>query len=252
MSLACKGSVIPRSPLRGRDALLVLPGFGYSRSTEKALRSGSAAWAAEGIDLYIPNYVRRAGLAKSRAELIEFYRDHRLDQYERLHIFAFIAGAWTLNPYLEKETLPNLTTIVYDRSPLQERAPRIAADKLAALTWLAYGKPVFEVARTPYTAVNPTGVRIGLMVETKPTRLVKRYAKTARSYGPLHFECDSFGQRHEDCVYLSMNHDELYVRFNELQPELLAFIRTGRFTTTANRSPPAVDPLAPVAPVAPH
>jgi hypothetical protein len=236
--------VIPKSPLRSREALLVLPGFGYSRSTEKRLRSSSAAWAAEGVDLYVPNYVRRSGLAKSRAELLEFYRDHRLDQYERLHIFAFIAGAWTLNPYLEKERLPNLSTIVYDRSPMQERAPRIAADKLAMLTWLAYGKPVFEVARTAYPPVNPAGVRIGIVVETKPTGLVKRYAKTARSYGPLHFECDAFGQRYDDCVYLPMNHDELYVRFDELRPELLAFIRTGSFTRDANRAPPTGDPLA--------
>ena len=32
-----------------------------------------------------------------------------------------------------------------------------------------------------------------------------------------------------------MNHDELYVRFAEVWPELLTFIRTGRFSDAANR-----------------
>jgi hypothetical protein len=41
-----------------------------------------------------------------------------------------------------------------------------------------------------------------------------------------------------------MNHDELYVRFAEAWPELLAFIRTGRFTSAADRTPPVGDPLA--------
>ena len=51
-------------------------------------------------------------------------------------------------------------------------------------------------------------------------------------------------QRYDDCLYLPMNHDELYVRFADVWPELLAFIRTGRFTSTANRTPPTGDPLA--------
>jgi hypothetical protein len=41
-----------------------------------------------------------------------------------------------------------------------------------------------------------------------------------------------------------MNHNEVYVRFAEIWPELSAFIRTGRFSEAANRTPPAGDPLA--------
>ena len=82
------------------------------------------------------------------------------------------------------------------------------------------------------------------MVETKPTSFIKRHEKTARGYGPFRFECDAFMQRYDDCLYLPVNHDELYVRFAEVWPELLAFIRTGRFTSAANRTPPAGDPLA--------
>jgi hypothetical protein len=244
---ACASAVVTPSPSPAKprsDALLVLAGFGYSRAGEKTLRSLAASMASEGLDLYVPTYVSRAGLIESRAKLQRFIRDHRLDRYDRLHVFAFIAGAWTLNPFVGTQGLPNLATVVYDRSPLQERAPRIAAEKLRFLTWVRYGSPVFDVAKTPYTPLTTPEVKVALMVETTPTSFIERYEKTVRDYGPFRFECDAFMQRYDDCLYLPMNHDELYVRFAEVWPELLAFIRTGRFTSTANRTPPTGDPLA--------
>lgn len=240
---ACAGRVVRPTLLPSRpatDALLVLPGFGYSRAGEKALRSLALSMANEGVNLYVPTYVSRDGLVESRENLQRFIRDQRLDRYERVHVFAFIAGAWTFNPLAETQGLPNLSTVVYDRSPFQERAPRIAAErlKLRVLAWLRYGSPVFEVARTPYAPLTAPNVKVALLVETTPTSFIKRYETVARGYGPLHFECDAFLQRYDDCLYVPLNHDELYVRFAEVWPELLAFIRTGRFTSQANRTPP--------------
>jgi len=101
---ACASSLVrpslpPSKP--GADALPVLPGFGYSRGGENTFRSLAASMAAEGVDLYVPTYVSRSGLIESRAKLQRFIRDHRLDRYDHLHVFAFIAGAWTLNPLVE-------------------------------------------------------------------------------------------------------------------------------------------------------
>jgi hypothetical protein len=239
---ACAGSIASPSltPAKPRtDALLILPGFGYSGDGEKTLRSLVAAMAGEEIDLYVPTYIERAGLAESRTKLQRFIRDHRLDQYARLHVFAFIAGAWTFNPLIETQTLPNLTTVIYDRSPFQERAPRIATEKLHFLTWLRYGSPVFDVAKTPYVPLALPNVKVALLVETKATSFIKHHEVTARSYGEFHFDCDAFMQRYEDCMYVPLNHDELYERFTDVWPELLAFIRTGHFSSAANRVPPA-------------
>jgi hypothetical protein len=223
------------------DALLVLPGFGYSSDGEKTLRSLAPAMAADGIDLFVPTYVSRSGLVESRAKLQRFIREHRLDQYDRLHVFAFIAGAWTLNPLVGAGAPLNLVTVIYDRSPFQERAPRIAAEKLHFLTWVRYGSPVFDIARTPYVPLTSPGVKVALLVETAPTPFIRKHEKTARSYGTFHFECDAFVQHYEDCMYVPMNHVELYKRFTEVWPELLAFIQTGRFSGAANRTPPAGD-----------
>ena len=85
-------AVSPSKP--AADALLVLPGFGYSRAGERAFRSLEPSLAAEGIDLYLPTYVARSGLEQSRERLHRFFRENRLDRYERVHIFAFLAGGF--------------------------------------------------------------------------------------------------------------------------------------------------------------
>ena len=82
------------------------------------------------------------------------------------------------------------------------------------------------------------------MVESTPTSFIRRHARSALEHGPFHFECDAFQQRYDDCLYLAMNHDELYRRFAEVWPELLQFIRTGRFSAGAPRTAPVGDPLA--------
>ena len=79
-------------------------------------------------------------------------------------------------------------------------------------------------------------VRIGLVVETEPTRFIQRFAGTARGYGPYDFACEAFRQPFDDCLYASLNHDQLYTRFSEVWPDLLAFIRRGQFTDSAERT----------------
>src|SRR5687768_7016385 len=244
-SADCAGTIAPPKTAPqpvAREALVILPGFGYSASGERAIRALAPAMRDAGLDLYAPRYIRRSGLESSREQLRRFLRDQRLDRYDRVHVFAFLAGGWTLNALAQDATvLPNLASIVYDRSPYQERAPRIAADKLRMLSWLRYGPVLFEMAKVPYPPLPRTGIKVGLIVETVPTGFVKRFRNTARSYGPFAFDCRDLAQPHDDCIFAAMNHGELYTRFGEVWPELHAFIRDGRFTATAERTPPKRD-----------
>jgi hypothetical protein len=232
----------PATPLR-TEAFVVLRGFGYGGGGERALRALEPAINAEGMDLLVPDYISRSGLKEGRKRLRRYF-DERLARYERVHVFSFIAGGWTLNPLAEETAIPGLATVIYDRSPLQERAPRIADEHLRFLAWLRYGTPLFDVARTPYSPLTDPGVKVGLLVETSPTNFIKKRKQAARSYGAFEFACDAFGQRFDDCMFVDMNHDELYRRFAEVWPDVLAFIRTGRFSSAANRMPPAGDPFA--------
>lgn len=241
----CAGQIRPAlTPTPRSEALLILPGFGYGRGAEQALRALAPEIAAACLDLYVPSYVSRRGLDRSREHLRDFIREERLERYDRLHVFAFIAGGWSFNPLAGQPGLRNLATVVYDRSPLQERAARIATDHLHFLTWIRYGTPVFDLARTPYPPFAGSGVRVALLVETRPTTFVSKRAAAARKYGPFDFDCDSFAQPHDDCAFVAMNHDQMYRRFVDVLPEVLTFIRTGRFSSAAIRQPPANDPLA--------
>jgi hypothetical protein len=244
-STSCAGAIHGSSltPKPNRDAFLVLPGFGYGRASERAMRSLAATAVADGVDVYVPTYLTRRGLASSRDQLDRFLRDNRLDRYERLHVFAFLAGAWTMNPLFERGVPPNLTTVIYDRSPFQERAPAVAVDKLRVFAWLRYGSTIFDVAKTEYPALTAPDVNVGVLVESRPTSFIRHHEQAARAYGPLEFACDQLRQRYEDCGYVPLSHDELYVHFPELWPELRTFIRTGRFTSAMNRTPPDGDPL---------
>jgi hypothetical protein len=221
-----------------QDALLVLPGFGYGGAGEHAFRSLAPSMAADGIDLYLPTFISRSGLPESRARLDQFVRAQRLDRYERVHVFAFLAGGWTFNPLAEKDVLPNLSTVIYDRSPYQERAPRVALERLRLLTWLRYGSVVFDVARTPYAPLTSPDIKVGLVVETVPTKFIQRFRDSARRHGPYDFTCGAFNQRYDDCMYVALNHNQLYPQFAQIWPEVRAFVRAGRFTTSANRTAP--------------
>lgn len=225
------------------EAFVVLRGFGYSGDGARAFRSLEPAINSQGMDLHVPDYLSRSGLDDSRKNL-QRYIHEKLARYERVHVFAFIAGGWSINPLVAAGTVPHLRTVIYDRSPLQERAPRIADEKLHFLTWVRYGSPVFDLAHTPYPPMTDAAVKVGLVVETTPTDFVRDHEQVARSYGPFRFDCDAFAQRHDDCLYVGFNHDELYVHFADVWPDVLAFIRTGRFSSAANRTPPSGDPFA--------
>src|SRR5262245_1197571 len=92
-------SIQTATPARPRtDALVVLPGFGYTGAGERAFRELSPAVVRDGFDLYVPSYISRSGIAASRRNLAHYLREQHLERYERVHVFAFIAGAWTFNP----------------------------------------------------------------------------------------------------------------------------------------------------------
>src|SRR5262245_13988759 len=80
-SLSACAETLPRpsiSPRPHADALLVLPGFGYGRAGHHALRSLAPTAAAEGVDLYVADYLTRGGLASSREKLRRYVRENRL------------------------------------------------------------------------------------------------------------------------------------------------------------------------------
>src|SRR6187402_3446000 len=89
---AADTNAIQRTPAPRSEAFVVLRGFGYSGAGERAIRALEPAMAAQGMDLYIPDYISRSGLDDSRKKLQQIMQERGMARYERVHVFAFIAG----------------------------------------------------------------------------------------------------------------------------------------------------------------
>lgn len=244
LSACAAGPVLPPPSSVCTDAILVLPGFGYDSAGRRSMERFANNVRTKGYTLYTADYVREEGLAASRQAILDFIKDNHIDQCKRLHILAFIAGAWSLNPLLEKSPPQNLRTLIYDRSPLQERAPRIASSRLPFFARRLFGEVIFELARTPYPALSPpSGVRTGLIVESRASSFIRFYKEEALAMGPVDFSFSAFGQKHDDAVYWPFDHSLMYNRFEELEPLVLEFIEKGSFPENSNRTTPG-DPFS--------
>lgn len=217
-----------------KEALLILPGFGDNRKRRKAQKK---YFADCGYDLYIPNYKNRKSIAGTVQNLHDFYHEHELDQYKKVHVFAYILGAWVLNTYINQYGKENIATIIYDRSPLQERAPRVVRDRIRTIGKTMKGKVLLEMSRVTYPPIPKQGIKIGILVECKATKLIKMFKKTALSYGPIDWKNLDFNQAHDDLVYTPLNHDQFYTRFDVIGEDMLHFLKEGTFSTTARRIP---------------
>ena len=109
------------APKSEKTALLIMNGFGGSRSGCKAQM---AFWQDAGMDVYIPDVLLRESLEASSEALADFVEEYDLAEYGEVRAICYIAGAYLLHTQLEATPMPNLTAIIYDRSPTQERAPK--------------------------------------------------------------------------------------------------------------------------------
>ncbi|MFN0214684.1 MAG: hypothetical protein ACKVT2_10550 [Saprospiraceae bacterium] len=217
-----------------KEALLILPGFGDNRKRRKAQKK---FFANCGYDLYIPNYKNRKSIAATVQNLFDFYHDHDLVQYKKVHVFSYILGSWVLNTYINQYGKENIASIIFDRSPLQERAPRVIRDRIPTIGKIMKGKVLIELSRMTYPPIPMQGIKIGIVVESKATKLIKMFRKTTLGYGPIDWKNLNFNQPYDDLLYTPLNHDQLYTRFEVIGEDLLHFFKAGTFTANARRIP---------------
>lgn len=199
-----------------------------------------------GFDVFVLDYRSRRSVERGVSNLVDLIDRNRLNRYERVHVFAYILGGYTLNLALLESPMPNLGRVVYDRSPLQELAPRLASAGLfGAMVWVAVGPVISDLAFTPYTPLLPSaGREIGLIVENRATDFVRKRKEKALAMRPLTFDPARLGQDFDAVWHVPFNHDEMYTNFEVVGPELLHFFRFGDFTEGAQRVPLGIDPFA--------
>ena len=228
---------IPRSD---KEALIILPGFGDSKSGRK---HQTRFFENVGYDLFIPDYVDRESFEGTVEKFHKFYVAQNLEQYDKVHVFSYILGAWVINTFINKYGAQNIGTIIYDRSPLQERAPKVVEERLPRIGRMVAGKVLKDLSLVSYPSIAKNDVRVGILVESKATPLIRRFKKTALSYGSIDWKNLDFNQDYDDLIYTRLNHDELYYSFEEIGPDILHFLKKGTFTKDARREPFDWDPF---------
>jgi len=223
-----------------REAIVILAGLGSLKFNERKI---AKHFRNQGYDIYQPAYIYRKNIRKGVDKLEQFSAQHNLKAYKKVHFFCYIIGAWTFNTWYSPDKLNNVASIIYDRSPLQERAPfALVKDKKFLIEFLV-GKVITELAFAHYVPLKNFQGKVGILIETNPSKLILKHKVSAASLGPLDWSVEALNQNCSDFCYAPVNHDEMYTNIEKVSPQVWSFIKTGAFGENANRVIPTNNPL---------
>lgn len=214
-------------PKENKEAILILPGFGSKIFGTKSICS---YFKNKGYDLYIPKYISRKSVDKSVENLDRFILKNNMKEYQKLHVFAYIFGTWTINSWINKYGKCNISTIIYDRSPLQERAPAALIQDSPLLAKVLFGNVMKDFCNTPYKPVNDTNIVKGIFIENYATKLINKHKETVMSMGNVKFGINNLNQSVDDYCYIPLNHDEMYKKIDVFGQEVMNFIKFHSFS----------------------
>jgi hypothetical protein len=226
----------------GHDtALLIMPGFG---TFETDWHDMAHAYAAVGdVDVLLPDIFQRRSIDACVTALAHFLRQHQVERYRAVHVFSYILGAWVFNRYANANPLPNLTHIVYDRSPIQDLAARAVVENIPLVPRLVAGRILADFAYTPYEPLQQAGVTIGLMIENGVAATMWPFRRWVLAQRPLTWDTDQYTQPHVDHCYVPLGHEQMYKHYDVFTGELRHFYAHGCFSENARREPYTTDPF---------
>ena len=175
--------------------------------------------------------------------LERYYQKQGLGEYKHLHVLSYIVGSWTLNQWIADYGKRNIKTIIYDRSPLQERAPLILLKDMALVNALVFGKITSDFVNTPYPVLNDSTIIKGVFIETYATNVVRKHKETAMEQGPLSWDVTDLKQPVNDFTYLPLNHDQMYTKPQVFGNEVFYFIEHGHFSEAFKCNAPVQNPF---------
>jgi hypothetical protein len=210
-----------------REAILILPGFGSKVFGTKNI---AKFFKYKGYDVFIPKYISRKSVGQSVENVDRFVLKHGLKEYKKLHVFSYIFGTWAINLWIKEHGKCNISTMVFDRSPLQERAPEALIKDSPILAKVLFGDVMADFCNTAYLPINDTSILKGIFIETYATRLIYKHKKTALKNGPVTFDVQALNQSYTDFCYIPLNHDEMYQHLDVFGNEVLNFIKDGSFS----------------------
>ena len=226
-----------------KEAIVIMPGFLSilygNRDQEKYFIGKDTMY-----DVFIPKYIGRKSVDQSLDNFEKFISKNKLNEYKKIHVFGYIIGGWVLNQYIQSHPDNNIASIIYDRSPLQERAPYVVIHDKVLVTKIMAGKIIWDFNKIPYPAIeNSEKIKIGIIIESKATKLIRTHKERAMELGELKWDVASLKQPYDDYMYTWLNHDDMYSRFDVIGEDIFYFIHNGHFSSTVRRQPYDWDPF---------
>jgi hypothetical protein len=220
-------------PVSEKEAIVILPGLGDGRKQRKHQQD---FFCKQGFDVFIPDYIDKDGFDATYHHFEDFHSHYQLGAYQKLHVFSYILGSWTINTFIKKNGIGNIHSIVYDRSPMQELAPELIVENIPLIAKILFGKLPEDLTHMPYPSIDTSGVRIGIIVEGKATPVLRFYEKKAKQKRDFNWDEIDYQQTHHDLMYTYLNHDEMYLNLGVFGNNALHFFKHGSFGLKARRN----------------
>ena len=224
-----------------KKALVILNGFGDSKKNRKVQKK---FFQNKGYDLFIPKYVKRKSLKLTQQTFTNFYYSNNLDSYKEVNFLCYIVGGLVLNKHIEKNGKGKIIKIIYDRSPIQERAAKVATNKLPIISRIMYGKVLSDFSKEKLVSLtNDKDLDIGLIIENKATRLMRFFEKSAAKYGEYNFNATQIESNYDDFIHTILDHDMMYTRFDIIGDEIFYFLQNSKFPVNSRREKYHLNPF---------
>jgi hypothetical protein len=228
-------------PVNEKTALMIMNGFGGAKA---ACKKQMAFWQEQGMDVFIPDVLLRRSLELSSEAFDAFVENYGISAYAEVRVICYIAGAFLLHTHLESHELLNLKSIIYDRSPTQERAPQAVMEAIPALGMLRLGKVLRDLSVVTWP--NPPSsknIHKGLVIENRATKLMRSLEDECRSMGPLEYDWHAIDSSAADAFHVALDHNMMYRRWDVLGDACLYFFAHGLFPSDLPREPLTDNPF---------
>lgn len=229
-----------RQAFAHKEAIVILTGFG---SKYHPLHAIKRQFGVYNYDVFVPRYISRQSIDQTISNFADFWKKEKLDNYDSVHVFAYIVGSWTINSWIAANGPANIATIVYDRSTLQERAPFVLVKDMKLVNFLLFGPVMQDLIDTPYPALAYPAIEKGILLETYATNTVRKHQETAAAPGPYCWDISCFGQTNTDFRYVPMNHDQMYTHPEVFHEAVIYFIENKQFGPHFENIGPVADPF---------
>ncbi len=237
--LSCASSEKHKNVLSVREpgaeeALIILGGF---TATPNELEKATDYFKQNSsYDVLTPDFKSKDGFNACVKNLKQFISTAKLGRYKKVHLFCYILGGMILREFLKQDSIPNLGRIVLDRGPLQERLALAVEESYPDfLLDRIWGKTLFDIATFDFSYFPDCGGDIGLLIETRPAKVIRFHIEQILNQDSLSFAPDDIMNGYADYAYLPLDHDQTYYEISEFGPMVLKFFKTGSFGNEANR-----------------